>query len=155
MLPKRRLRRADLEETLKIHEARHRRGKSRENLELAMRRWMRSKRSGTDSDKLIELRIALEALYEIKELNEKGFRIATYGAWHLGEDFELRQEIWETLHKAYGDSSSAVQGRKPKHAAKDRELISSAQDICRDGILKRLEETETPKWVEMILGVGE
>ena len=150
--PKTNITQVDLEETLKVHEARHRGSTPRENLELAMRRWMGSKRSGTDSDKLIELRIALEALYEIKELNEKGFRIATYGAWHLGEDFERRQEIWETLHNAYRDSSSAVHGGKPKHAAKDPQLISFAQDICRDGILKLLEETKRPKWEDEILG---
>ena len=150
--PKTKITQADLGTALKVHEARHRGGKTRDDLELAMRRWMKSKRSGTDSDKLIELRIALEALYEIKDLNEKAFRIATYGAWHLGENFAQRQEISKTLRKAYTDSSRAVHGENPKHAAKDRELISSAQDICRDGILKRLEETKRPKWDEMILG---
>ena len=146
---------ADLDEALMIHRARHRGGNSRENLELAMRRWIRSKRPGTALDKLIELRIALEALYEIGGVNEKGFRIATYGAWHLGEDFEQRHEFRETLRKTYSDSSSAVHAGKLKYAEKDPDLVSSAQDICRDGILKRLGETERPKWDEMILGAGE
>ena len=145
---------ADLDEALKIHRARHGGRGSRENLELAMRRWIRSKRPGTDLDKLIELRIALEALYEIGGVNEKGFRIATYGAWHLGANLEQRHEFRETLRKAYSDSSSAVHGGKLKYAAKDPDLVSSAQGICRNGILKRLEETERPKWDEMILGAG-
>ena len=145
---------ADLDVALMIHRARHRDGRSRESLELAIRRWIRSKRPGTDLDKLIELRIALEALYEIGGVNEKGFRIATYGAWHLGEDFEQRRELREALRKAYSDSSSAVHGGKLKHAAKDPGLVSFAQDICRGGILKRLEETERPKWDEIILGTG-
>ena len=137
-----------------IHRARHAGGKPRENLELAMRRWIRSKRPGTDLDKLIELRIALEALYEIGGLNEKGFRIATYGAWHLGKDFEERREYRDTLRKVYDDSSRAVHAGKLKHAAKNPELISSAQVICREGILKRLEEAERPRWDEIILGEG-
>ena len=146
---------ADLDEALRIHRARYGAGGSRENLELAVRRWIRSKRPGTGMDKLIELRIALEALYEIGEANEKGFRLATYGAWHLGGDFEQRREIREVLGKSYRDSSSAVHAGKLKFAAKDPGLVSSAQDICRDGILKRLEETERPKWNEIILGAGE
>ena len=146
---------ADLDEALTIHRARHGSEGPRENLELAMRRWIRSKRPGTDLDKLIELRIALEALYEIGTANEKAFRIATYGAWHLGKDFEQRHLFRETLRKAYSDSSSAVHGGKLRYAAKDPGLVSSVQDICRDGILKRLGETERPKWDEIILGAWE
>ena len=146
---------ASLNEALKIHHARYGGGGPRESLELAMQRWIRSKRSGTDPDKLIELRIALEAMYEIGGATEKGFRVATYGAWHLGENFEQRHAFRETLHKVYSDSSSAVHGGKLKYAAKDPKLVSSAQDICRNGILKRLEETERPKWDEMILGARE
>ncbi len=146
---------ADLNDALKIHHARRGGGGPKENLELALRRWIKSKRSGTAADKLIELRIALEALYEIGGLNEKGFRISTYGAWHLGESFEQRHELRETLRKVYSDSSRVVHGGKIKYAAKDAKLISSAQDICRNGILKRLQESEKPGWEEMILGAGE
>ena len=38
--------------------------------------------------------------------------------------------------------------------AKNQELFSGGQDICRKGILKRLEEPEKPKWEELILGPG-
>ncbi len=152
--PKTKVGQSELEQALKIHYARYGSGMPREHLELSLRRWMGSKRSGADADKLIELRIALEALYEIREQNEKGFRISIYGAWHLGEDLERRRQIQETLNKAYADSSSTVHGGTLKHAVKDPELISTAQGICREGILKRLDETEEPKWKEMILGVG-
>ena len=146
---------ADLNEALEIHRTRYGGGESRENLELAIRRWIRSKRPGSDLDKLIELRIALEALYGIGGANEKAFRIATYGAWHLGKDFKQRHLFRETLRKAYSDSSNAVHGGKLKYAVKDPDLVSSAQDICRKGILKRLKETERPKWDEIILGARE
>ena len=146
---------AGLDDALKIHRARYDRSGPKENLELAMNRWIRSKRPGTDLDKLIDLRIAIEALYEIGGDNEKAFRIATYGAWHLGETFEKRLEIRETLRKAYRDSSSAVHAGKLKYAAKEPDLVSSAQNVCRDGILKRLKETTRPKWEEIILGIHE
>ena len=135
-----------------IHHTRHAGGQPKESLDLAMRRWIRSKRPGTDSDKLIELRIALEALYEIGGLSEKGFRISTYGAWHLGETFEQRCAYRETLRKVYDDASRAVHAGKLKHARKSPELVSNAQDICREGILKRLQEPEMPKWDDLILG---
>lgn len=137
-----------------IHQLRYSTGGPRDNLELAIRRWIRSMSQTTDSDKLIELRIALEALYEIGGLNEKGFRIATYGAWHLGNTFEERCKYRETLRNVYDDSSRAIHAGKLKHAAKNRELVSDAQNICRDGILKRLREAEAPKWDELILGKG-
>ena len=145
---------ADLNEALRIQHARHKGGRTRANLELAMRRWIRSKRAGSNVDKLIELRIALEALYEIGGLNEKGFRIATYGAWHLGNDFEQRLNVRETLRKSYSESSSAVHGGKLKYAKKDPELVRAAQDICREAILKRLEEEKSRKWDEIILGAN-
>ena len=65
-----------------------------------------------------------------------------------------RREYRETLRKVYDDSSRAVHGGKLKHAAKNQELVSGGQDICRKGILKRLEEPEKPKWEELILGPG-
>ena len=146
---------AALEEAVGIHRLRHAGGGSREHLELALRRWIGSKRPGAVQDKLIELRIALEALYGIGSANEKAFRIATYGAWHLGKDFQQRCMVRETLRKVYSDSSSAVHGGKLKHAAKKPSLVVAAQDICREGILKRLREAEPPKWDEMILGAGD
>lgn len=143
---------ADLDAALNIQKARFMNGKPRESLELSVRRWIRSKRAESDLDKLIELRIALELLYEIGGSNEKAFRIATYGAWHLGTNFEQRRQIRETLRKAYADSSSVIHGEKIKHAKKEPTLVSSAQDICRNAILKRLEEEQSPKWDEIILG---
>ena len=144
----------DLNEAVRVQKARFERGKSRENLALAVRRWIRSKRAGSDLDKLIELRIALEALYEIGGLNEKGFRISMYGAWHLGKDIEQRRHVREILRKAYDDSSRAVHGGKLKHAKKDVNLVGAAQDICRNAILRRLEESERPIWEEVVLGAN-
>ena len=56
----------DLSEGLKIHHALYNNAKPRKDLELSIHRWIESKRSTTTENKLIELRIALEALYQIK-----------------------------------------------------------------------------------------
>ncbi len=125
------------------------------NLNLAIDRWVRSKKSKSDTDKLIDLRIALEALHEIKANNEKAFRTANYGAWYIGETFEQRVKIRKTLHNTYSDASSVIHGVEPKHSTNDPVLIPSAQDICRKGILKRLRKAETPEWENIILGKRE
>ena len=78
----------DLDRAREIHLARHADGAGgkRKELDQAISRWMKSKQSSADSDRLIELRIALEALYGKGAMNEKAFRVSTYGAWHLGRD---------------------------------------------------------------------
>ncbi|MCY3828882.1 MAG: hypothetical protein OXF89_07085 [Rhodospirillaceae bacterium] len=148
--PKTKVEQSDLEQALKIHNARYARGEPREHIELALRRWIKSKQSGTDEDKLIELRIALEALYEVKQRTGKGIAVAGRGAEHLAECQERWQEIWDTLKRAYDDASGAVHGEELVHAVDDPGLISSAQGICRGGILKRLDESERPNWEDMI-----
>ena len=55
-------------------------------------------------DRLIELRIALEALYLKDFANEKSqemrFRLALIGDWHLGETYAKRLQIREVLRDA-------------------------------------------------------
>ena len=63
-------------------------------------------------DRLIALRIALEALYLKNFTNEKSqemrFRLALIEAWHLGETFARRQQIRKVLCDAYDTASGAV-----------------------------------------------
>lgn len=121
-------------------------------LGLAIRRWMLSKRRTSLSDQFIELRIALEALYLKGYNDELGFRLASYGAWHLGTNFEERRRYQQILRQAYREASKAVHSGEVKDKPKLRKLLTEAQDLCRAGILKRLDENETPNWDEMMLG---
>ncbi len=125
-----------------------------ESLGLAIDRWIRSKRAGSDIDKLVELRIALEALYDIGGDSEKRFRIATYAAWHLGRDFQERAHINDILGKVYKAASAVIHGGKTNLTRKHPELVSAAEDICRKGILKRLKNPASSNWEMMILGGG-
>ncbi len=128
-------------------------GDTGKNLNLAIYRWARSKCYGlSTSDALIDLRIALEALYEI-DGSEKCFRLATYAAWHLGDSFEDRYTYSKTLRAVYSHASKFIHAREPNDVAKSLELISSGQDLCRRGILKRLQESKKPNWDELILGM--
>ena len=127
-------------------------GGNRKELDQAISRWMKSKRSSADSDRLIELRIALEALYGKGAMNEKAFRVSTYGAWHLGGTVDERRHVRETLRKAYDDASRAIHAGELKHTKQDKQLLPTAQAYCLRGILKRLEEPKAPAWDELILG---
>ncbi len=57
----------------------------------------------------------------------------------------------KTLRDAYDFDSMAVHAGTVKTTA-DRDLLKTAQDLCRNGILKRLMEERTPDWNQMILG---
>ena len=130
-------------------------GHSRGSVDLAISRWMRSKRPDASlSDQFIELRIALEVLYLGGSVGELRFRLATHGAWHLGADFSERREYQQTLRDAYDLASKAVHAGDVENTRENRQLLTDAQDLCRKGILKWLYESEEPNWNEMILGQG-
>ena len=68
-------------------------------LDLSIARWRKSKSSPTTNERLIELRIALESvlLCDDTGTSEKRHRLATRGAWLLGETFEQRETCFHTL----------------------------------------------------------
>lgn len=121
-------------------------------MDIPISRWLRSKRRDSIANQFIELGIALEALYLTGSSGELGFRISNYGAWHIGADFSQRREYQKTLRKAYDRRSRAVHTGAVTPTEENRNLLTSAQDLCRKGILKRLDETEEPNWNELILG---
>ena len=122
------------------------------SLDIAINRWMNSKGRLSLTDKLIEARIALEALYLPDSGPELRFRLATRGAWDLGADFEERRKNYRTLRDVYDLASNAVHRGEVEDTSENRDVLKDAQDLCRKGILKRLHETETPDWIELTLG---
>lgn len=122
---------------------------------IPMHRWMNSKRPVASlADRFIDLRIALESLYLSESGPELSFRLATHGAWHLGTDFDERQSYYGTLRDAYSTASTAVHKGTVNGTEANHKLLTDAQDLCRLGLLKRLEEGEEPDWSELILGKG-
>ena len=143
----------DLEQARDYYLEYHASGAVRPRLGIAISRWIKSKQSESSmNDQFIDLRIALEALYLKNETAEMSFRLATYGAWHTGADFAARRERYKTLREAYSRASKAVHAGVIENTPDNQTLLSVAQDICRDGILKRLYETEEPNWSDMALG---
>ena len=135
-------------------------GKDAKKITLSLARWIMSKDfEKSQVDRFIDLRIALESLYLQDFLNEQSqemrFRLALFGAWHLGVDFEERKKIRRKLRDAYDTASGAVHGGDLKKTLAIRELLSDAQDFCRQGILKVLSEgyPSQERWGDLILGV--
>ena len=124
-------------------------------LKIAVDRWRRSMAEDAElEDRYIDLRIALEAIYLKDFTNEHSqemrFRLALFGAWHLGADFEERRSVRRALRDAYDTASKAVhEGELPK--AK-KPTLSTAQDLCRRSILKLLREGPPDDWGDLVLG---
>lgn len=125
-----------------------------QKLSLAIGRWVRSKRSIGLSDQLVELRIALEALYLDNDVQgELSFRLATHVAWHLGKNLQERLDYQRTIRDVYALSSRVIHGHLVNLGADDRQLLTKAQDLCRLGILKIVDDDgRIPVWRQIMLG---
>ncbi len=131
-------------------------------LQIPIDRWIKSKTSKTPVDKIIDLGIALEALYLSEGTKEQltlQFRLRA--SWYLGKDKEHRKRLIDEFKSIYNLRSQAVHSgkipdeikiKKGENPTTTSEFITRAQDLCRDSILKILEDGEFPDWNNLILG---
>ena len=134
---------------------RHANSHRRAAIDVAIARWMSSKRAEASlANAFIDLRIALEALYIPRgSFSELRFRLAVFGAFHLGADSQDRRLHYDTLSEAYRLGSVATHTGRVEDNPENRRTLTGAQAACRAGILKRL--TEMPhEWndIDLILG---
>ena len=101
-------------------------------------------------DRLIDLRIALESLYLDSIQGELGFRLSITGARHLGTRLDDRRAIRKTLADFYGLASRVIHGSTPTKKA-DVSLVDKATKLCRNGILKIVEQRDQPSWTDFLL----
>ena len=137
-----------------------------EKLQIPIDRWIKSKTSQTPEDKIIDVAIALEALYlsDISEPTELSFRLRLHAAWLLKKKIKDRKDLMKDISQIYEWRSSVVhKGKLPKKKISKKKkrpytqeeikaLITNAQDICRDSIMKILEDGKFPEWNSLILG---
>ena len=135
-----------------------------ERLQIPISRWIKSKTEDNPVDKMIDLGIALEALYLSEGTKEQltlQFRLRA--AWHLAKDKEQRKALMKEFKAIYDWRSTVVHtgtlpkkgsGKKKKPYTQEevREFITRAQDLCRDSIMKILEDGKFPDWNNLILG---
>ncbi|MYB00573.1 hypothetical protein F4X90_12985 [Candidatus Poribacteria bacterium] len=134
-------------------------------LQIPIDRWIKSKTSKTAVDKIVDLGIALEAIYlsDISEKTELSFRLRLRAAWFLGKDKAHRQELMKDFSKIYEWRSKVVHtGKLPNRTRKTpftwqeiAKFTEKGQDLCRDSIMKILEDGKFPDyeyWKNLILG---
>ena len=144
---------ANLQKAWSIHSSLDDLVKNDRRFNTAVKRWIRSTRPDLNiTDHVIDLRIALEALYLDNDIGELAFRLATRGAWHLGRDPSERSEIYEILKKFYSIASRVIHAGKIKENEGNRKWIDKARSTCRRGILLYLENEQQPEWDNVIMG---
>ena len=116
-------------------------------------RWHQSAMPGVRSaDRVIDLRIALEALYLDPSPGELAFRLATTCARHLGETLGDRRRIQGLVKKFYQVASRVIHADDPRRIKQmDAMLVDDVGGLCRDGILKLLESGQKPDWNDVLL----
>ena len=131
----------------------------KEKLLIAVERWIKSKTSRADTDRMIDLGVALESLYVPDSMSESTFKLGVRAAWHLREDPAKRKDMKKKFGEIYDWRSKAVHtGKLPKKTKnlsqeEINEFIGTAQDYCRHSILKILKEGKFPaNWDDLIFG---
>ena len=128
-------------------------------LRIPINRWIKSKTAANYDDPMIDLGIAFEALYLLK--NERGITatLSIRAAWHLGKDKGHRKELLTKFRQIYRCRSKAVHEGKLSETAQFgeeeipiSEFIEEAQNLCRKSIKKILKDGEFPDWNDLILG---
>ena len=135
----------------------------RKDLRIPIDRWIKSKASGSGVDKIIDLGIALEALYlyDTGDNRELSFRLRLRAAWHLGKNEEDRKNLIKRFGEIYNCRSNAVHNGELGETVKSggnqiptREFIERSQDLCLESILKILDDGGFPAWDRLILGAN-
>ena len=140
---------------------------TREKFEIAIERWRQSKTSQAREDKIIDLAIALEALY-LPDQGESTFKLAVRASWYLGENKKDRKELFTVFREFYKCRSAVVHGGdldKKKNVTIEGDsipiskFITRTQDLCQESIEKIMQycskEGKFPKndyWDNLILG---
>ena len=129
-----------------------------ERLRVPIYRWIASKTEKNYVDKIIDLGIALEAIYLSEFKNELSFRLALHAAHYLGRDKEDRQRLFQELKFFYKYRSDVVHGKIINYMVKVgkrsiglQELTNRAQDLCKESIMKIIDDGEFPDWDDLIL----
>ena len=139
--------------TRDIVEELERRMREGSRFRIAIERWEKAADlNARYEDRVIDLRIALEALYIGSDTGELRFRLATTCARHLGDSLEERRKINQTVKGFYSLASKVIHaGRATVDSEKNRKLFEEAIRLCCKGILKVVETKTLPKWEDVIL----
>lgn len=132
---------------------------NKEKLLIAVERWIQSKTSQADTDRMIDLGVAFESLYVPDSMSESTFKLGVRAAWYLRKCPVKRMEVKKKFGEIYDWRSKAVHtGKLPKKTKNLSQeeidaFIEEAQNYCRDSILKILKQGKFPDtWDDLIFG---
>ena len=120
-------------------------------LQIAIDRWIKSKASGNETDKIIDLGIAFEALYVTEQygLSKQLRKHASLYLKDVAPQMTLKKEL-KAIYKLRSDivHSNVV---REEVAVGDRcvpipDLVERAQDLCQKSIVKIIQEGTIPDW---------
>lgn len=142
-----------IQEALSLYQARRvLSNKTAVRLAVPIDRWVRSHTDGSIVDKFIDLGIALESLYlESGNNAELRFRLALHAAWHLGKCGPERSHLMSEFRTIYGLRSKAVHTGTIADSQTTREVLASAQEHCRQAIIKFITDGEFPDWDRLVV----
>ena len=133
-----------------------------ERLQIPIGRWIKSKTSTTWVDRMVDLGIAFESIYltDRDGNSELSFQFRLRASWHLGKDKKHREELMKDFSKIYNWRSKGVHTGKLPNKTKNtpftrqeiEEFTKKTQDLCRNSIIKILEDGKFPDWNNLILG---
>ncbi|MCY3860328.1 MAG: HEPN domain-containing protein [Gammaproteobacteria bacterium] len=128
-----------------------------EKLRIPIDRWAKSMAEDEPIDQIIDLGIALEALYVPVGRSEVRYRLSLHAAWHLGNDKNHRHELYKEFQQFYDARSDAVhtgklRGKRSKASFDVEKFTSRAQDLCWQGIDKVIDAGDIPDWQDLIMG---
>ena len=128
---------------------------TRTALQVPITRWSKSLGLGDETDQMIDLGIAFEALYLGNSGGELSFRFALRASWYLGQDEADRQRLFHIFKDIYTNRSVAVHtGDFMKRASADEKwkFIEQAQSLCLQSIKTVIKRGRLPDWDALVLG---
>ena len=131
----------------------------RNKLQIPIDRWIKSIAPESDVDKMIDLGIALEALYVTDGGGDTTYKLAIRAARHLGKDKKDREDLLAKFKQIYKCRSKAVHAghvdttvKFGKEKISMSKFITHAQDLCLRSIKKILDKGKFTDWDSLILG---
>ena len=131
----------------------------RNKLQIPIDRWIKSIAPESDVDKMIDLGIALEALYVTDGGGDTTYKLAIRAARHLGKDKKDREDLLAKFKQIYKCRSKAVHAghvdttvKFGKEKISMSKFITHARDLCLRSIKKILDKGKFTDWDSLILG---
>ena len=133
--------------------------KVKQQLEIPLDRWMKSKTQQSYVDKMIDLGVAFESFYLRGIRDELTFRFSLRAALFLTQEIEQRKKLKKEFEEIYKRRSAAVhEGTLPQHVNIEgqnvpiTQFLERSQELLKQSVLRVIERGELPDWTSIELG---